>query len=176
MNCEEAQELLSAYVDGQLEERDRACVQAHLQDCPSCAEEQEGFSRVNELLDSWDLVEPPAGLAERVVALTDLAHLVQAPQRRPVLDLVKGAGLAFAAAVVAVVALWLLHGHCGAMAVAAGEEATALAQEFTSGLGDAAFLVIHRIWTVTAIAIAYAMLEVGLSIRSRVALKGARSR
>ena len=53
MNCEQCQELVSGFVDGVLNQRDQLSLNAHLEDCLSCAEVRKdleaivGFCRTN---------------------------------------------------------------------------------------------------------------------------------
>ena len=59
MRCLRARRRLSAYLDGELDERGRAAVEAHLPDCPACA------ARLARMQASWEArdFEELAGLA-----------------------------------------------------------------------------------------------------------------
>ena len=59
-------ELLQDYLDGALSRRDRDSVQAHLEGCPDCAREYEGFRRLAERLALLPLFSPAADF-DRVV-------------------------------------------------------------------------------------------------------------
>ncbi len=48
--CDEVQENIAAYVDGQLEEEARAAVQSHLAQCSACREEVEGQAAIKRQL------------------------------------------------------------------------------------------------------------------------------
>jgi hypothetical protein len=56
MNCTEAQELLSAYHDGELSEEVRADVDAHVRDCAACAREVESFQELSAM--AGELTDP----------------------------------------------------------------------------------------------------------------------
>lgn len=73
--CHEVQELLSAWLDGELTEEKRSRVAAHLDGCSGCRRELARLTALNEALKDLG-VTPPAGLAERVLAR------VQPPRRR----------------------------------------------------------------------------------------------
>ena len=59
-------ELLSSFVDDELEEPLRREVESHLAGCPPCRERIGALRRVVEELQSLEVVAPPAGLAGRV--------------------------------------------------------------------------------------------------------------
>ena len=58
MSCEDILVLLMGYVDGELEDADRARVEEHLKVCPACARELEGYRRLDRTLDAMSFVEP----------------------------------------------------------------------------------------------------------------------
>jgi negative regulator of sigma E activity len=57
MNCENCQELLSEYIDGELNTVDAANVQTHLGMCVECAELHEDFSSILSFCDKKDVIE-----------------------------------------------------------------------------------------------------------------------
>lgn len=59
-------ELLSSFVDDELEAPQREAVAAHLADCPPCRERIGGLRRVVEELRTLEVVAPPASLSGRV--------------------------------------------------------------------------------------------------------------
>ncbi len=65
--CEEVREQLSAWLDGELAEAERARVAAHLDSCAACRRELAQLTALNAALA--ELAAPvPSGLAERVLA------------------------------------------------------------------------------------------------------------
>ena len=59
-------EVLSSFVDGELEAPLRRAVESHLADCPPCRERISGLRRVVDELQALEAVAPPAGLSGRV--------------------------------------------------------------------------------------------------------------
>ncbi len=60
MQCQEVQELLSAYLDGMLDPSERDRADEHLQGCPACRSELDDLKMVVGLVRDLPLVEPPA--------------------------------------------------------------------------------------------------------------------
>jgi anti-sigma factor RsiW len=54
MNCRKAQEMLSAYHDGELSVADRAQVEAHLRGCPDCTALLESMARIDSAVEVPD--------------------------------------------------------------------------------------------------------------------------
>ncbi len=54
MNCRKAQEMLSAYHDGELSVADRARVEAHLHGCPDCAALLQSMARIDSAVEVPD--------------------------------------------------------------------------------------------------------------------------
>jgi predicted anti-sigma-YlaC factor YlaD len=71
MNCEQVQNLLGRFHDGELGQAERAAVEVHLGNCPSCACELAGIAELAETARSLSAPEPPKdlwkGIAERLV-------------------------------------------------------------------------------------------------------------
>jgi Putative zinc-finger len=66
MNCEEIKDLLSEYLDGELDQRERKLVEEHLENCPGCAEELDGLKDCLKNLGSLKNVEPPPDFLSQV--------------------------------------------------------------------------------------------------------------
>jgi len=68
MNCDQAQERLSEYLDNRLDDADRLEIEGHLASCPRCLPEakhlRDGIKAIADLPE----VEPPAGFSQRVMA------------------------------------------------------------------------------------------------------------
>ncbi|HRF60523.1 MAG TPA: anti-sigma factor [Fimbriimonadaceae bacterium] len=69
MNCRCAQNLLSAYVDGELAGVEMLRLREHLGVCPACREEVEALRAMKRLLSRSPQVEPPAGFEDRLAAI-----------------------------------------------------------------------------------------------------------
>ena len=61
MNCEKALELISAELDGELTQQERAELQAHLDACPDCRETYAQLHELDAALQESEL-EPPTAL------------------------------------------------------------------------------------------------------------------
>jgi predicted anti-sigma-YlaC factor YlaD len=66
MRCEQAQELFSDRHDGALSPIMARELDGHLETCPACRELSEAFGEAVAALRSFPVLEPSAGLAERV--------------------------------------------------------------------------------------------------------------
>ena len=69
MKCRQAQQLLSAYLDGELAAAQAAALETHLPACSACRQELEALRAISESLgEILRRVEPPADLLDRVMA------------------------------------------------------------------------------------------------------------
>jgi hypothetical protein len=92
MNCHELETLLCDYVDGTLRQENRAEVEAHLAECPGCAEMARDAVAVVALVGRSAEVEPPPELVTRI--LYDIeAHREKAREKRHGLLAVLGKAL-----------------------------------------------------------------------------------
>jgi hypothetical protein len=66
MNCNNAQRLLSAYVDAELSSAEMDRVRRHVLDCDCCRFEEEDLRRLKSILTCTPLVEPPPGFEARL--------------------------------------------------------------------------------------------------------------
>lgn len=73
MQCDRAQELLSAYRDGELLPSERRDVEAHIADCRSCSNALADDERIGRAVRGLGRVAPSAGLAARVKRALDQA-------------------------------------------------------------------------------------------------------
>lgn len=71
--CQELDDLLSAYVDGELDRATRRRVEAHIDACPECQKKQQDLLGISSLLGVLAPVFPPPSLHQRF--LTRLRHL-----------------------------------------------------------------------------------------------------
>ncbi len=67
MRCQKIQELLSAYIDGELSPRQEALVKAHLETCASCAEVHASLAKTVGALGGLSDVEAPRSLPASVL-------------------------------------------------------------------------------------------------------------
>ena len=58
MTCREYKDVMMAYLDGELEEKQIKTFQAHLKNCPQCRQDLEEFTSLKKITDSVSLVEP----------------------------------------------------------------------------------------------------------------------
>jgi len=65
MKCSEHDDL-TAFLDGELDQRRAGEIRAHIAECPRCREEIALLKRSWEALDYLEAAEPPAGFAARV--------------------------------------------------------------------------------------------------------------
>lgn len=63
MKCKNASILISVAVDGELNERDSAALQAHLHDCAECRRERNSLKALRGSLGVWGAEEPAVSLA-----------------------------------------------------------------------------------------------------------------
>ncbi len=75
MNCEQVEELLSAYLDNMLAPEERRQVSAHLQTCRSCAQALADYRRNDALVLRLPRVAPDAALRERIFSSPDFLEL-----------------------------------------------------------------------------------------------------
>jgi hypothetical protein len=75
MNCEQVEELLSAYLDDALAPEDRREVAAHLQTCTNCSTLLAEFSRNDALLSHLPRVSPDPALRERIFSSPEFLEL-----------------------------------------------------------------------------------------------------
>lgn len=111
MQCQEALEMLSPYLDGVLDPAEHAAVQDHLACCPSCRAEWEELRSCLSLLQELPEIAPPAGFRAGLMEKIDTLTLpAQAPRRTDWFERVNGVtrkGWYRTAAVAAVVAMTL---------------------------------------------------------------------
>lgn len=68
MNHEELRERLSAYLEADLEARERVRIEQHLRECPDCRREYRELRHTVDLLRGLHASDPPPDLADRVIA------------------------------------------------------------------------------------------------------------
>jgi len=76
MNCEQVEELLSAYLDNMLAPEERRAVAAHLQTCRSCSEALADYRRNDALLAHLPRVNPDPALRERIFSSPEYLELI----------------------------------------------------------------------------------------------------
>jgi len=66
MNCNEIKDLLSLYVDDELNEEEKKMVEEHLQNCEDCQKELEEYKKIIQALKNLPEEEPPVGYCKRL--------------------------------------------------------------------------------------------------------------
>ncbi len=65
MNCDEAKQLISAYLEDNLSDKQREAVSMHIKRCVGCQKQFEADKKVWETLLLWDGIEPTPGYISR---------------------------------------------------------------------------------------------------------------
>jgi anti-sigma factor RsiW len=81
MRCHDIDDLVTAYVEGELDERRSSAVRGHLRVCSTCAERVEDEARLREAAASLEPMDPPAELWSAIDARLAEAEIADA--RRP---------------------------------------------------------------------------------------------
>ncbi|MBI2901740.1 MAG: zf-HC2 domain-containing protein [Planctomycetes bacterium] len=68
MTCDEWRLFLQDYLDGALSEPAKAAIDRHLAECEGCFADARAHRKVQSWLAEQPEIEPPAGLADRVMA------------------------------------------------------------------------------------------------------------
>lgn len=84
MNCERAEEELSAFLDDALDSQLHSEIQAHLDGSARCRAELDDFRRFDRLIAELPRVEPPAELRARIFASEEYRALLAELDREPV--------------------------------------------------------------------------------------------
>ena len=82
MNCEMAEENLSAYLDDMLDPPDRATIQSHLDGCARCREVLDDYRRYDTLLARMPRVAPPEELRASIFESPQYLALVRDLEQR----------------------------------------------------------------------------------------------
>jgi anti-sigma factor RsiW len=97
MTCDKAQELLSPYLDGELDPAARAEMEAHLAACPECAGLAARMRTALAAFASFPEIEPSPALRRRLLAIPERSRrfkwdlsFLRRPALQPVLAAVSG--------------------------------------------------------------------------------------
>jgi anti-sigma factor RsiW len=83
MNCKETQEVIHAYLDGELDLVHNLAVEQHLKDCPACARSYRGQQCLRTVMAGRSLyLEAPKSLAKRVRSAVRQASKAESPRWR----------------------------------------------------------------------------------------------
>jgi len=99
MKCHKVIDRLSAWLDGELNDAERAAVAGHIEVCPDCRRELDRLVADRELLSSASPAEEPPFLAARVLSE------IRAGQRRPAHGLLRRVLVPIAAALLIAVSI-----------------------------------------------------------------------
>jgi anti-sigma factor RsiW len=138
VNCKRTTDQLSAYLDGQLPDGEKAQVREHLATCPRCAAELESLKRLEGLVDGLPGLPAPLGFAERVRRAAVVRPL-PGLQPQSIGSILFGGMLTRVAAVLMVVCgLWMGISLGGTVSSAASAgDGTVVAEETQSSVDDA---------------------------------------
>lgn len=106
MNCEEALQLISEELDGELDEARRALLEEHLSSCEDCRNARQALSQIDDALRQTQLDAPPE-LQDRVM------RSIRREKRRKRFAWIPAAGLAAAAALAIILSGTHLLGQPG---------------------------------------------------------------
>ena len=67
-DCKEIKELLTSYIDGELDAKNSGLLKQHLRGCSLCSEELKAIEEVRGLLKTKKTVEPPPFLEDRIIS------------------------------------------------------------------------------------------------------------
>ncbi len=110
MNCEKCQQLLNAYLDGELEGIEFDEVEVHIDKCPECRSELDQLVKMRELLMDLRSVEVPEGEKEAFIEALR-ARLKAEGAREPQARRMDLRPLLIAAIVVIVFLMVFISGH-----------------------------------------------------------------
>jgi anti-sigma factor RsiW len=102
MKCEDVSKQLIAYLDGRTDSTEREVVEAHLAGCSACRTRAQEFRKVWAVLDEVPAIEPSFGFDARV-----RQRVAAEPQRRWYGWLAPTPRIAFAAALLIALAVWI---------------------------------------------------------------------
>jgi anti-sigma factor RsiW len=103
MNCSDVSKNLVAYLDRRASSADRLDVERHLSTCADCHKRAEEFRALMGVLDEMPVIEPSFGFDARM-----RQRVAAEPQRRWFEWLVPQPRLALSAALLAVLAIWMV--------------------------------------------------------------------
>jgi anti-sigma factor RsiW len=107
MNCKNAQSLLSAYLDDELNGREMLDIRAHLHECGECTEELQSIESVKRMLEASPVPAPSPGFEDRLVSsVLSHAKVPSEPKRISILTLT---GIAAASMLVTMLLLNSMH-------------------------------------------------------------------
>jgi hypothetical protein len=66
MNCTEIKDMLSLYIDGELDEKEQKIIEEHIITCESCRKELEQYKKIIYMLQNLIEEEPPKGFCKRL--------------------------------------------------------------------------------------------------------------
>ena len=93
--CLENQELISRLLDGELDQEQRAALEAHIEGCEACAGLYRTFRQLSQSLEQ-DLEEAPEGLREKVMARLRREQVMARARKARRVQLILGAAACLA--------------------------------------------------------------------------------
>ncbi len=86
MDCEKIEAQLSAYIDGEMPEKDATAIGEHIATCSDCAQAEQVLRKTSRLLKSWENVPAPDVFCEALLAK---AETMSRQPRRSIFDAVR---------------------------------------------------------------------------------------
>jgi predicted anti-sigma-YlaC factor YlaD len=81
MKCHDFQELISAYVDGELSQTQRDFVEEHLQHCCGCQLTLAEYTRISNQMSSLRSTPPLPDIKEEIMSKTTPENVINKPRR-----------------------------------------------------------------------------------------------
>jgi hypothetical protein len=81
MKCQDLQELISAYVDGELPQTQRDFVEEHLQRCRGCQLTLAEYTRISNQMSSLRSTPPLPDIKEEIMSKTNTENVINKPRR-----------------------------------------------------------------------------------------------
>lgn len=73
MNCHQARQLFSAYLEGELNPKEKDRLKAHLANCPHCQAVLDIMAGLSSSIKNLPEIEPPATLLQQLYSIPELA-------------------------------------------------------------------------------------------------------
>jgi len=66
MNCNEIKDMMTLYIDGELEDKEKKIFEEHIEDCEGCRKELEDYKKIISMLQNMTEEDPPKGYCNRL--------------------------------------------------------------------------------------------------------------
>ena len=72
MDCEKIKAQLSAYIDGEMPEKDATAIREHIANCSDCEQAEQELRKTSRLLRSWENIPAPEVFCEALLAKAEI--------------------------------------------------------------------------------------------------------